>query len=152
MHGENKRAEALAHERTEMCFRSWPHGPAVAVVICMKAPDRRSLRFLPAAILSAVILVDHDLAATDVLLAVDEGVAATDMTIAVGEVAPPPATVGVDAAGVRDAAEGEIRQLDPTRLPNRRRVVVSLAFTNAIVEGPVVYTVNATLRDARTGV
>src|SRR5215471_9161265 len=106
-----------------MCCLSWPLGPSVAVVRAMKATERRSLWFLPAAILSVVTLVDHD-------------VAATDMTIAVGEVTPPPATAGVDAAGLRDAAEGEIRQLDPTRLPRQRRIVVSLAVTHAVVEGP----------------
>lgn len=69
---------------------------------------------------------------------------AADPPIAVGEVSPPP---GIDAAAIRDAAEVEIKQIDTSRIPDRRRVVVSLA----VADGPTACTVNAMLRDARTG-
>jgi len=70
---------------------------------------------------------------------------AADVRIAVGEVVAPPSTV--DPASLRDAAEGEIRLLDPAELP-RRQYVVSLAVTNAT---PVACSVNAMLRDAKSG-
>jgi hypothetical protein len=85
-----------------------------------------------------------------VTLAAGEAVAA-DPPIAVGEVSVPESTPA-DAAGVRSAAEGELRQIDSSRIPGRRRFVVSLALTRDAVEGPVACTVNAMLRDARTGV
>ena len=71
--------------------------------------------------------------------------------IAVGEVSPPPASSGIDASVLRDAATAEIKQIDVSRLRDRRRVVVSLALTRAIAEGPIACTVNAMLRDAKTG-
>lgn len=72
--------------------------------------------------------------------------------IAVGEVSMPPASSAIDVAALRDAAEGEIKQIDASRLPGRRHLVVSLSLTRAAVESPVACTVNAMLRDARTGV
>jgi hypothetical protein len=120
---------------------------AVAVVVTMKFSDRTKgarsprKRLVPIAVLSAVVLAGHDGEATD-----------SSTAVVVGEVSPPPATAGVDAAALRDAAEGEIKQLDAARLPERRRFVVSLALTRAAVDGPVACTVNAILRDARTGV
>lgn len=75
---------------------------------------------------------------------------AADPPIAIGEVTPPPPSTGIDEAVLRAAAEGEIRQLDASRL-QRRRVVVSIAMTRAIVQGPVACIVNAMLRDAKTG-
>lgn len=81
------------------------------------------------------------------LTASDAG--AGEATIAVGEVATPPITSGVDRAMIRTTAEGEIRQIDASKLPNRR-VVVSLAVTRA-TDAPVHCTINAMLRDERTG-
>ena len=75
---------------------------------------------------------------------------ATDPPISLGEVSAPAPAAGVDVAALRDAAEGEIRQIDTKDLPRRRRFVVSLALTRA-VEGPVACTINAMLRDAKTG-
>jgi hypothetical protein len=83
-------------------------------------------------------------------LVVGHEVDASDLPIAVGEVLPPPASYGVDAAGIRDAAEGELREMGDPALPRRRKVVVSLALTRAAVD-PVACTVNAMVRDARTG-
>jgi hypothetical protein len=80
------------------------------------------------------------------------GAGASDVPISVGEVVAPNATVaGVDAASLRDTAEGAIRQLDPAELPGRHRYVLSLALTGAAVEGPVACTVDAMVRDAKTG-
>ncbi len=77
---------------------------------------------------------------------------ATDAPIAVGEVSPPPAGSGIDASVLREAAAAEIKQIDFSRLRDRRKIVVSLAITRAIAEGPFACTVNAMLRDAKTGV
>jgi len=71
--------------------------------------------------------------------------------IAVGEVAPPPAESGIDAAVLREAANAEIQQMDVSRLSLRRRIVVSLALTRAVAEETIACTVNAMLRDAQTG-
>jgi hypothetical protein len=100
----------------------------------------RTVRSLPFAVLlaSAVVLGGKN-------------ADATDAPIAVGEVSTPPISSGIDAAMLRDAAEGAIRQLDTSTLRDRRRVVVSFALTRAAVEGPIVCTVNAMVRDARTG-
>ena len=76
---------------------------------------------------------------------------ATDAPIAVGEVAPPPAGSGIEASVLREAAAAEIRQIDVSRLRDRRKIVVSLALTRAVAENPFACTVNAMLRDARTG-
>jgi hypothetical protein len=78
---------------------------------------------------------------------------AAEPPIAVGEITTTPEAQGVDPGALRDAAEGEIRQMDPSNLPDQRRVVVSLALTRAAGDVPIVAcTVNAMLRDARTGV
>lgn len=87
------------------------------------------------------------LAAALSLAASDVG--AGSPTIAVGEVTPPPPSFGVDRATLKHAAEGEIEKLDARRLPSRR-VVVSLALVRAS-DAPVACTVNAMLRDGRTG-
>lgn len=83
-------------------------------------------------------------------LVVGHEVSASERAIAVGEVMPPPASFGVDAAALRDAAEGEIRDMGDAALPRRRKVVVSLALTRTALD-PVACTVNAMVRDARTG-
>lgn len=74
---------------------------------------------------------------------------AADLPIAV-EVTQPPENIGIDASVLRATAEGEIRQIDASKLS--RRVVVSFALSRAAVEGPFACTVNAMLRDAKTGV
>mgnify|MGYP001202444473 CR=1 FL=1 len=76
---------------------------------------------------------------------------ATEGPIAVGEVSPPPAGSGIDASVLREAATAEIKQMDLSGLRDRRKVVVSLALTRAVTDGPIACTVNAMLRDARTG-
>jgi hypothetical protein len=75
---------------------------------------------------------------------------ATDAPIALGEVAPPPASFGVDAGALHDAAAGAIRQLDVSQIRRRSSVVVSIAMTRVAID-PVDCTVNATVRDTRTG-
>jgi hypothetical protein len=84
------------------------------------------------------------------LLGGSEASGAADGPIAVGEISQPPSSFGIDAAGLRNAAEVEIRQMDASLLRNRRRVVVSIALTKSAVD-PIVCTVNAAVRDARTG-
>jgi hypothetical protein len=75
---------------------------------------------------------------------------AGDVRIAVGEISTPPVSSGVDVGNLRDAAEGEIRQIDLSKLPPRRRLVISLAVTRAAID-PIACTINATVRDAKTG-
>lgn len=70
--------------------------------------------------------------------------------IAIGEVTTAPAA-GVDPAIMRNSAEDEIRQIDPAELPTHRKAVVSLALAPMAPVVPVVCTINATLRDAKTG-
>jgi hypothetical protein len=94
---------------------------------------------MPLALLSAVVLTGPE-------------AHAKEPPSAVGELSTPPATSRGEAAARRKAAEGEIRQLDAARLPERRRFVVSLALTRAAADGPVGCMVNAIVRDARTGV
>lgn len=78
-------------------------------------------------------------------------VGAAEPAVSVGEVAPPPAVLGIDASVVRATATEEIRQIDVSRVPRRRRVVVSFAVTKAAAEATISCTINATLRDAKTG-
>ena len=99
---------------------------------------RRTLtRVVGALALAACLVVGHE-------------VNASERVIAVGEVYPPPASFGVDAAAIRNAAEGELREMGDANIPQRRKVVVSLALTRAAIN-PVACTVSATVRDARTG-
>lgn len=79
---------------------------------------------------------------------------AADGPVAVGEISPLPSGSGTDAAVVRDVAASEIRQIDLSRLAGRRKFVVSISLTKitkALADGAVACTVNAMLRDARTG-
>jgi hypothetical protein len=78
---------------------------------------------------------------------------AADSTIELGEVAVPPASSGVDRAALKNAAEGELSGVDPVKmglLRKKRAVLVSVAVTGA-QQSPFGCTVNALLRDARTG-
>lgn len=67
------------------------------------------------------------------------------------EVTPPPTAAGTNAAGMRDVAAAELEQIDVSRLPDHRRVVVSIAVTRATADRTIACTVNAMLRDAQTG-
>ena len=75
--------------------------------------------------------------------------AASESEIAVSEVAVPPASAGVDQATLKTAAEGEIKQIDGSRTKGRR-VLVSVALLSRD-DAPVSFSVNATLRDAKSG-
>jgi hypothetical protein len=72
--------------------------------------------------------------------------------ITLSEVAPPPPSSGVDQATLTRAAEGEIKRIDASRSSNTkgRRILVSVALV-ARDDAPVSFTVNATLRDAKSG-
>lgn len=76
---------------------------------------------------------------------------AADGPIAIGEIATPPAVAGATVATLRDAAAAELERLDLSRLA-RRKIVVSFSVTRAIADKTIACTVNAMLRDARTGV
>jgi len=91
------------------------------------------------------------LAASVVLSALAAGDAsAGDTSVAIGEVAAPPTSSGVDRAALKSAAERELLQVDSSRLRKHRKVVVSVAMLGAF-EAPYGCTVNAVLRDAKTG-
>ena len=74
---------------------------------------------------------------------------AADASIAVGEVSGG-GLPGTDAGVVKSAAEGELRRMDTAKLPRSRALVVSLAVS-ATSDAPVACTINATVRDGRTG-
>lgn len=74
---------------------------------------------------------------------------AADASIAIGEVSGG-RLPGTDAVVVKNAAEGEIRRIDPAKLPRARALVVSLAVAQA-TDAPVACTINAMVRDGRTG-
>jgi len=76
-------------------------------------------------------------------------VGAADEPVALGEVATPAPSTGLDRATLKSAAETELRGIDASRV-KKKRVVVSVAVTSA-TEAPVGCTVNAVLRDARSG-
>ena len=75
---------------------------------------------------------------------------AGDTSIALGEVAVPPVSSGVDQASLKTAAEGELLVMDASRLRKRRNIVVSVAIIGSS-QSPFGCTVNALLRDAKTG-
>jgi hypothetical protein len=76
---------------------------------------------------------------------------AGEAAISVGEVTPPPAGSGIDAIVLRATATDEIRRIDASRLPSRRKILVSLALTNTVATTSIGCTINAMLRDAETG-
>lgn len=90
------------------------------------------------------------LSAAAVLSLVASSASATEppAPIAVGEIAE---SAGIDSAAVRTTAEGEIAQIDPSKLPLKRRFVVSLSLARSAIGDAVACTVNAMLRDAKTG-
>lgn len=75
---------------------------------------------------------------------------ASDTSVALGEVAAPPASSGVDRASLKTAAERELHQVDASHARKHRKVVMSVAMMGAL-EAPFGCTVNAVLRDAKTG-
>jgi hypothetical protein len=68
--------------------------------------------------------------------------------IAVGEIAE---SAGIDSAAVRATAEGELAEIDLSKLPAKRRVIVSLSVARSAVGDGVACHVNAMLRDAKSG-
>jgi hypothetical protein len=87
-------------------------------------------------------------AAAMTTLVASSAAAAEPRPIAVGEVTE---TAGIDTASVRSAAEGEIAEIDVSQLPAKRHFLVSLAVARSTVGDGVACTVNAMLRDAKTG-
>lgn len=76
---------------------------------------------------------------------------AADAQLAIGEVAVPPVSSGVDRAQLKRAAEGELEGVDKSRIRNKKRtVIVSVAVIKSS-QSPFGCTVNALLRDAKTG-
>ena len=67
--------------------------------------------------------------------------------ISVGEIT----SAGLDAADVRAAAEGELRTLDIAQLKGKGNLVIALSLVKVTVDNAVKYTVNAMIRDAKTG-
>lgn len=78
---------------------------------------------------------------------------AAELSFALGEVAAPPEVSGIDQATLKNAAQHELDTVDTSRVkPKKRRpVVVSVAITSA-TDASKGCTVNAMLRDAKSGV
>src|SRR5690242_11153385 len=67
------------------------------------------------------------------------------------EIAPPPPGFGADPAMLKNAAESEVQKgVQASLLRSNRRVVISVAVLRT-APAPVVCSVNATVRDAKTG-
>lgn len=75
---------------------------------------------------------------------------ASDTSLALAEVATPPVAMGVDLPSFKTVAEAEVRGVDVSKLRKRRNVLVSIAVIGA-AGAPFGCTVNAMLRDAKTG-
>ncbi len=73
---------------------------------------------------------------------------AKDAPCAVVELAPPPPVFGIDVDVLKSEANVEAQRVHDELKRDRRRVVISLALSEAEL---VVCHVNATVRDARTG-
>lgn len=82
------------------------------------------------------------------LSAGDAGAAET--SLALGEVAVPPVSSGVTHASLKSATEGELLGVDASQLRKKRTVTVSVAVIGSS-QSPFACTVNALLRDAKTG-
>jgi hypothetical protein len=109
--------------------RTWPFGASVAV-----------LRVMMARIHLCVLIA---LAA----LALAPTAGAGDDRIALGEVSVATPAPGLDDATVKTTAEHEIKSVDVRKV--KRRVVVSVAVHGS--DAPIALTVNATLRDRKSG-
>jgi hypothetical protein len=105
--------------------------------LVFSGPTMRAAWSLAAPLLLAALLLSGEAGAGD-----------TSLTL--GAVAAPPASSGVDRATLRSAAEGELLDVDASRLRKHRTIVVSVAVTSAS-QSPFGCTVNAVLHDARTG-
>lgn len=75
---------------------------------------------------------------------------ASDAAIALGELSVSSPTPGVDRAALKNAAESELLRIDASKLPRKKRLIVSLAVVRT-ADSPVECTVNALLRDGKTG-
>ena len=75
---------------------------------------------------------------------------ASDTSLALGEIAAPAAAMGIDLPSFKAAAEGELRGVDISKVRKHRNVLVSVAIIGS-EQAPFGYTVNALLRDAKTG-
>ncbi len=75
---------------------------------------------------------------------------AADTSLALAEIASPPVEYGIDKATLRTTAESELRGVDASQLRKRGRILVSVAVGGAS-QAPFAFTVNALLRDAKTG-
>lgn len=75
---------------------------------------------------------------------------AGDTSLSLGEIAPPPVAMEVDMPAFKSAAEAEVRGVDVSKLRKHRKVLVSIAVIGA-AGAPFGCTVNALLRDAKTG-
>lgn len=70
--------------------------------------------------------------------------------IAVSEVTEGAGGAGIDSAAIRSTATDEIAQIDTSKLPAKKRYLVSLSVRSSVGDN-VACTVNAMLRDAKTG-
>ena len=75
---------------------------------------------------------------------------ASDCSLSLGEIAAPPAAMNIDLPSFKTAAEGELRGVDVSKLRKHRNVLVSVAIIGS-EQAPFGCTVNALLRDAKTG-
>lgn len=81
------------------------------------------------------------------------GAQAAELSFALGEVAAPPAASGIDQATLTTTAQRELETVDTSRVKTKKRrpMVVSIAITSA-TDASKACTVNAMLRDAKSGV
>jgi len=127
----------------------WPARPDLPGALEL-GPAARALLFCPHEMLRPWLTLAPLLLAT-ALSAGDASAAET--SIELGEVAVPPASSGVDHAALKTAAEGELRGVDAKKLRvlrKKRAVLVSMAIIGS-TPSPFACSVNAVLRDARTG-
>jgi hypothetical protein len=73
---------------------------------------------------------------------------AAESSLRLGELSVATAAPGLDRPTLKSAAQGELQQLDGSKV--RRRVVVSLALDSA-TDGQLAVSVRAMLRDAKSG-
>lgn len=92
------------------------------------------------------------LAALAVAMTVAVSAHAAELSFALGEVAAPPEASGIDQATLKTTAQRELDTVDASRVKARKRrpVVVSVAITSA-TDASKTCTVNAMLRDAKSG-
>jgi len=147
-HSAAARAPAVSHEGRKI--RSSRSGSVIPTRFAVDFDDR-AFTGGASAITPPLMTFRTFLTASVVVTALAAGNArASDTSVAIGEVAAPPISSGVDGAALKSAAERELRQVDSSRLRNHRKVVVSVAMLGAL-EAPYGCTVNAVLRDAKTG-